>query len=78
MIKRAIAQLEYASAIGSLIYAWQCTRSDIAFVVSKLSRFTSNLNSEHWRGIERIFGYLKKTKILSLHYAKFPLHWKDI
>nr|CAN83010.1 hypothetical protein VITISV_010102 [Vitis vinifera] len=34
---RLVAQLEYASAIGSLMYAAQCTRADISFAVSKLS-----------------------------------------
>ena len=70
---RAIAQLEYASAIGSLMYATQCTRLDIAFAVSKLSRFTSNPSVDHWKGIGRVFGYLKKTKNLGLYYSKFPV-----
>ena len=69
---RAVAQLEYASAIGSLMYAAQCTRPDIAFAVSKLSRFTSNPSVDHWKAIGRVLGYLKKTKGLSLHYSKFP------
>ena len=45
-VGRTVAQLEYSSAIGSLMYATQCTRPDIAFTVSKLSRFTSNQNIE--------------------------------
>ena len=69
---RAIAQLEYASAIGSLMYATQCIRPDIAFAVSKLSRFTSNPSVDHWKAIGRVFGYLKKTKNLGLYYSKFP------
>ena len=44
---RAIAQLEYASAIGSMIYAMHCIRSDISFSVGKLSRFTSNPSVDH-------------------------------
>ena len=39
---QAVAQLEYESAVGCLMYLMQYTRPDIAFVVSKLSRFTSN------------------------------------
>ena len=69
---RAIAQLEYASVIGILMYATQCTRPDIAFAVSKLSRFTSNPSVDHWKAIGRVFGYLKKTKNLGLNYSKFP------
>ena len=44
---RIVAQLEYASAIGSLMYAMHCTRPDIAFAVFKMSRFTSNPSVEH-------------------------------
>ena len=31
------AQNEYASILGSLMYVMNCTRSDIAYAVSKLS-----------------------------------------
>ncbi|RVW79629.1 Retrovirus-related Pol polyprotein from transposon TNT 1-94 [Vitis vinifera] len=69
---RSVAQLEYASAIGSLMYVAQCTRADISFAVSKLSRFISNPSVEHWKAISRVLGYLKNTKELSLQYSKFP------
>lgn len=49
---RAVAQLEYGSAIGSLMYVTQCTRSDIAFAINKLSRFTSNSSIDHWKAIK--------------------------
>lgn len=44
---RAIAQLEYASAIGSIMYAMHCTRPDIAFAVCRLSRYTSYPSIDH-------------------------------
>lgn len=69
---RAITQLEYESAIGCLMHLMQCTRPYISFVVSKMIRFTSNPNKEHWKAITRIFGYLQKTKNLGLHYGRFP------
>ena len=68
---RSVAQLEYAKVIGSLMYATQFTRSDIAFAVSKLSQFTSNPSVERWKAIGRVLGYLKKTKELILQYSKF-------
>ena len=67
-----MAQLEYANAIGCLMSAMQCTRPDIAFAVSKLSRFTRNPSVEHWKAIDRVLGYLKKTKELGLQYSNFP------
>ncbi|KAL6311651.1 hypothetical protein AAG906_025668 [Vitis piasezkii] len=54
------------------MYAAQCTRADISFAVSKLSRFISNPSVEHWKAIGRVLGYLKNTKELSLQYSKFP------
>jgi hypothetical protein len=38
---KTVAQLEYVSVIGSLMYAMHCIRPDIAFVICKLSRYTS-------------------------------------
>lgn len=69
---RALAQLEYASAIGSLMYAMHCTRPDIAFAVCKLARFTSKPSTEHWKAIRKVFGYLKKTIRLGLFYSDYP------
>lgn len=44
---RAIAQLEYASVIRSLMCTLQFSRPGIAFTISKLIRFTINLSKEH-------------------------------
>ena len=68
----AIAQLEYASVIGSMMYAMHCTRPDVAFAVNRLSRYTSSLSVEHWKAIVRVFSYLKKTKDLGLYYFGYP------
>ncbi|KAH9725878.1 protein kinase domain-containing protein [Citrus sinensis] len=69
---RVVAQLEYASAIGSLMYAMHCTRPDIAFAVCKMLRFTSNPSVEHWKAIGRILGYLKRAINLGLFYNDYP------
>nr|GEU90483.1 hypothetical protein [Tanacetum cinerariifolium] len=44
---QVVSQLEYSKVIGYLMYAMTCTRPDIAFVVGKLSRYTSNLGTRH-------------------------------
>jgi hypothetical protein len=46
---KAVSQLEYSMVIGYLMYAMTCTRPDIAFVVGKLSRYTSNPSAQHWQ-----------------------------
>ena len=45
-------QKDYASIIGSLHYATDCTRLDIAYAVRVLSRFTSKPNKDHWLAIK--------------------------
>ena len=46
----SVSQLEYSSVIRSLMYLMSCIRPDIAYAVSKLSRYTSNSGSDHWKG----------------------------
>ena len=40
--KKEMANIHYASTIGSFMYAQVCTRLDIAYVVSMLGRYLSN------------------------------------
>ena len=60
-IRRVNAQLEYASAISSMMCAMHCTRLDISFSVGKHSRFTSNPRVDHWKAIGGVLDFLKKT-----------------
>ena len=57
-----IYQLEYSRILGSIMYVMNCTRPDIAYAVSKLSRYTSNPGKNHWKAIIRVLGYLKYTQ----------------
>ena len=63
-----VNQEEYAKIIGSLIYAMNNTRPDIACAIGILSRFTSNPSSEHWKELSRVLRYLKYTMHYGLHY----------
>src|SRR3954468_3134938 len=54
------------------MHAMHCTRPDISFAVSKLSRYTSNPSRDHWKAIERVLGYLKQTSSFGLFYNPFP------
>ena len=64
--------LRYSQIIGSLMYLASATRPDISFVVSKLSRFSSNPEDDHWRGIDRVLRYLKGTMSYGIHYSRYP------
>ena len=65
-------QKDYARIIGSLRYATDCTRPDIAYAVGVFSRFTSKPNRDHWLAIERVVRYLIGTKSYDLFYKKYP------
>ena len=67
-----IYQLEYSRILGSIMYVMNCTRPDIAYAVSKLSRFTSNPGKHHWKAIIRVLGYLKYTQSYGLYYTNYP------
>ena len=52
----------YREAIGSLMYLMIGTRPDIAFAVSKLSRYLDCAEQKHWNAVKRVLRYVKGTK----------------
>ena len=71
-IGQSISQLEYYRIIGSLMYVMNCTRPDIAYSISKLSKYTSNSGVYQWKAIIRILKYLRYTQNYGLHYTRYP------
>lgn len=67
-----VAQLEYSRIIGSLMYLMTCTRPDLAYAVSRLSRYTSNPSVQHWKAIIRVLRYIRYTRDYGLHYTNHP------
>ena len=51
-------EVSYLSAIGTLMYLANCTRSDIAFATNLFVRFNSSPTRRHWIGIKHVFCYL--------------------
>ena len=68
----SISHLEYSQIIGSLMYLMNCTTPDVAYAVSKLSRYTSNPRFDHWKAIIRVLRYLRHTQNYGFHYTKYP------
>ena len=68
-----VAQSEYAKIIGSVMFLMNCTRSDIAYAVSRLSRYTNNPAYEHWNALTCLLRYLKGTMNLGLTYTGRPI-----
>lgn len=50
---------EYQSKVGSLNFASNQTRPDIAFATGYVARYASNPNKMHMDAVDRIFSYLK-------------------
>ena len=46
--------IPYASVVESLMYVMLCTRPDIPYVVSVMSRYESNPSMEHWTTVKCI------------------------
>ncbi|XP_039032912.1 secreted RxLR effector protein 161-like [Hibiscus syriacus] len=67
----SVNQVEYTRIIGSPMYLMSCTRPDIAFTESSLSRFTSNPGEKHWKAIVRVLRYLIYSNY-GLHYSRDP------
>jgi hypothetical protein len=61
---------KYQRKIGSLLYAAVITRLDIAFAVSRLSRFIMNPRTKHHEGADQVLHYLKNTCSLALQYGR--------
>ena len=62
-------RVPYASAIGSTMYAMLCTRPNVAYALSVMSRFQANPGEPHWVVVKSILKYLRRTKELFLIYG---------
>nr|GEU54445.1 hypothetical protein [Tanacetum cinerariifolium] len=60
--KQRMQNVPYASAIGLIMYAVRCTRSDVALAQNITSRFQQNPGEEHWTAVKNILKYLRNTK----------------
>lgn len=59
-----------ASLIGSIMYAQVCTRCDLAFAISVLSRYQTNPREQQWITAKKVFMYLQGTKSFMLTYRR--------
>ncbi|XP_062076052.1 retrovirus-related Pol polyprotein from transposon TNT 1-94 [Humulus lupulus] len=67
--RAAMDSILYASWVGSLMYAMVCTRRDIAYAMSIVSRFIADPGEEHWCALKWIMRYIAGTLDLGLTYS---------
>ncbi|KAL0307499.1 UNVERIFIED_CONTAM: Retrovirus-related Pol polyprotein from transposon TNT 1-94 [Sesamum angustifolium] len=66
---KKMLDIPYASAIGSIKYAAQCTRPDIAYASSVTNRYPASVGEAHWTAVKTILKYLRRTKDVFLVYS---------
>jgi Reverse transcriptase (RNA-dependent DNA polymerase) len=49
-----MSRVPYASAIGSIMYVMLCTRHDVSYAWSVMSRYQANPVLEHWNAVKKI------------------------
>ncbi|GKD54613.1 hypothetical protein Tco_1288000 [Tanacetum coccineum] len=49
-----MSQVPYASTVGSIMYAMTCTRPDVSFALSMVSRHQQNSGEGHWTVVKNI------------------------
>jgi hypothetical protein len=70
--------IPYRSLLGKLLWIARCTRPDIYYAVSYLSRFTCSHTDEHFSHLKRILRYLKSTLHYKLRYTRQYITEGDI
>jgi len=66
----SVSQNEYAKVIGCVMFLMNFTRPDVAYAVTRLSRYTHNPSKEHWNALLRLLKYLRGTINWCLHFNK--------
>ncbi|KAF5775409.1 putative RNA-directed DNA polymerase [Helianthus annuus] len=60
--ERYMNSVPYANVVGSMMYLMVCTRPDLAYAVSVVSRYLSCPGKVHWEAVKWILRYLKGTQ----------------
>jgi len=65
-----MSRVPYSSAVGSLMYAMVCSRPNLAYDMSLVSRYMSNPGKEHWKAVQWVFRYLRGTIDYCLKFGR--------
>jgi len=68
IVQKEYGEIDYRSAVGSLIYLMTGTRYDICFATTKLAKFCNNPGKVHYKALIWLLGYLKQTANLGIRY----------
>jgi hypothetical protein len=65
-----MSRVPYSSAVGSLMYDMVCSRLDLSYAMSLVSKYMSNPDKEHWRTVQWIFRFLRGTADFYLKFGR--------
>lgn len=65
----AAKDIPYQDLVGSLQWITCCTRPDIAFAVSQLSKFNAAHTVQHWTAAKHVLRYLRGTASMGISYT---------
>ncbi|KAM6546251.1 hypothetical protein CsatB_026987 [Cannabis sativa] len=60
--------IPYANCVGCLMYVMVCTRPDLAYAMSIVSRFVANPGQLHWEAVKWVMRYVKGSLNMGLIY----------
>lgn len=69
--------IPYASGVRSIMYSMVCTRPDLAYAVSVVSRFMAYPGQAHWKALKWVLRYLNGSLIYGLWFQR-KLHDEDV
>ena len=77
--RAAMAAFPSRHLIGSLMYVMVATRPDLAFSLSKLSKFNNSPGRAHWEAACKALGYLRQEADVGLLCTrKGPLYVQGV
>ncbi|XP_075486210.1 secreted RxLR effector protein 161-like [Primulina tabacum] len=62
--------IPYASGVGSIMYGMICSRPDLSYSMSVVSRYMANPGETHWHTLKGVFKYLKGSANVRLMFEK--------
>ncbi|KAL0286258.1 UNVERIFIED_CONTAM: Retrovirus-related Pol polyprotein from transposon TNT 1-94 [Sesamum angustifolium] len=68
--KEKMKNIPYSNAIGSIMFLMVCTRPDIAYSISCLSRYMSNAGLPHWEALKWLLRFLNGSANRGLMFSK--------
>ncbi|KAI3450211.1 hypothetical protein Pfo_006876 [Paulownia fortunei] len=68
--KNYMSRVPYASGVGNVMYEMVCSRPDLAYAISMVSRFMANPRDAHWEALKWTTRYLKGSMNLCLLFKK--------